>query len=116
VACDILRMSKDDGLCDDYSKLHLYGYPKKELDGIQNKKSDANLRDLTEAQLEEINRALEEYDCGVWQHLQKYQAKGTLRILHPSEHLFATCNPEGSKDISFLLTIQKVEEIARRRL
>jgi hypothetical protein len=112
VACDVLGMGKDNGLCDDHSKLHLYGYQKHETTGVKNKKSDSMSRNMTDAQLEEINAVLEEYDCGVWQHLQKYQAKGTFRILYPSEYLFASCkNVEGAKCITFRDTLETVKEI-----
>jgi len=106
VACEILRM---DSLCDDTSKLHLPGY-KIAVENI-NLKSDKGEHNLTDEQLEEIDRVMNEYDCGVWQHLRKYQEKGLLRILHPSKNLFSTCNPEGDKDMSFYEMLQRIREI-----
>jgi len=78
----------------------------------QNRKPDKNDRDLTIEQLEAINKVFEEYDCGVWQHLKKYQASGTLRILYPSRRLFENCNPKGSRDISFRKALETAAQIA----
>jgi hypothetical protein len=117
VACDILRIgNKSNGLCDDNSHLHLQGRESMltHTSKIKNKKDDKTTTKLTEKQMEDINRAIEMYDCGVWQHLQKYQAKGLLRILYPSEHMFAICNPEGNKDISFRTLVKNMQEIASR--
>jgi len=119
VACDILRMGRnknqDDGgglWCDSNSKLYMAG------NEIQhenlNKKSDEQERDLSEEQMQAIDRVFEEYDCGVWQHLQKYQEQGLLRILYPSEHRFSTCNNlERSRDISFPTLVETVRGIAK---
>jgi hypothetical protein len=117
VACDILQMGRnknqDDGgglWCDSNSKLYMVGLRQNVTD--KNKKSDKNERDLSDGQMQAINRAFEEYDCGVWQHLQKYQEQGLLRILYPSEHLFSTCNLEGSPDLAFRVLLEKVRKIA----
>ena len=102
LACDILRMGNDRGgtdvSCDDNSTLHISNYdvPVRDLD----KREDKAERGLSEGQMEDINRVYEEYDCSVWKHLKKYQEKGLVRILYPSEHLFETCDPS-SPDIFF---------------
>ena len=63
----------------------------------------------------DINRVFEEYDCGVWQHLKKYQEQGLLRVLYPSEYLFEACKPdESNPDISFYDSLLKAVEIASR--
>merc|ERR1712150_187582 len=118
VACDILRMGSEDNdgpgiFCDDQSKLHLpnYEFPVKR----SNVKSDKNQKMLTDKQLADINHVYEEYDCGVWQHLKKYQEQGLVRILYPSKHLFETCKPgKSNADISFYNTMLKAAEIASR--
>lgn len=112
VACEILRMGMNTGLCDDHNRLHLSGYVQPVED--KNNKGDLNLHNLTPEQMEEINTAFEQYDCGVWQHLKKYQDQGTFRILYPTENLFGTCDLQGSRDISFKETLQNIEEIANR--
>mmetsp|Transcript_11658 Transcript_11658/g.24028 ORF Transcript_11658/g.24028 Transcript_11658/m.24028 type:complete len:509 (-) Transcript_11658:69-1595(-) len=110
VACDILQMGKNNNLCDDQSRLHLPNYNGGTRD--QNKLQDKNPIDLTPEQMDEINQVMEEYDCAVWQHLQKYQEQGILRVLYPSEDLFGNCDPNGNRDISFESTMEKVAEIA----
>jgi hypothetical protein len=105
--------NQDDGgglWCDSNSKLYMVGFEQEVTD--KNKKSDKNERGLSDGQMQAINRAFEEYDCGVWQHLQKYQEQGLLRILYPSEHLFSTCNLEGSPDLAFRVLLAKVRKIA----
>ena len=109
VACDILRMPKI--MCDKNSRLHLPGYKAR---GRSNKRKDTTVRNLTDGQMEEINVAFEQYDCGVWKHLQKYQDKGLLRILYPSERLFETCDPKISKNISFISLLENVKIIAKK--
>jgi hypothetical protein len=110
IACDIFRMGMDRGLCDNQSRLHLDGLDEPVKD--QNRIPDKNDRDLTDEQLQAINKVFEEYDCGVWQHLKKYQASGTLRILYPSRRLFENCNPEGSRDISFREALETAAQVA----
>ena len=118
VACDILRMGRnknqDDGgglWCDSNSKLYMAGN-KIQVKNM-NKRSDKRERGLSEEQMQAINRAFEEYDCGVWQHLQKYQEQSLLRILYPSEHRFSTCNNlERSRDIHFPTLLENVRRIA----
>ena len=119
VACDILRVGRnktqDDGgglWCDSNSNLYMAGLETEVKS--KNLKKDKSERALTEEQLQAINRALEEYDCGVWQHLQKYQEQGLLRFLYPSEHLFSTCNNlEMSPDIPFSTLLENVRRIAK---
>jgi len=111
VACDILRMGKDNpGVCDSQSRLHLKAFQHPVTD--QNLKPDKSVRDLTDDQMEAVDRAFDAYDCGVWQHLKHYQAKGTLRILYPSRDLFSSCNPNGSRDISLNELAAMIQEIA----
>lgn len=110
VACEVLRMGEENGLCDDQSRLHLPGYKSSLKD--MNQKADKNVVNLTPDQLDEISSLLEEYDCSVWQHLQKYQAQGLLRILHPNEDLFGKCDPNRTADILFTSTMRKVKEVA----
>ncbi len=118
LACDILKMDTDSttpGLfCDETtSNLHLPDYD--EDVESKNTKRDKKKRNMTDTQMEEINRVFEEYDCGVWQHLRKYQAKGLFRILYPSDRLFESCNADGSNpDISFRKTLEKAAIIAYR--
>lgn len=114
VACDVLRMGSTNDLCDDHSRLHLPEFNERNNDKTKNKKKDKNPIGLTIEQMDEINSVMEEYDCAVWQHLEKYQSKGTLRVLYPSENLFSNCNPHGNRDISFESTIEKVVGIASR--
>eukprot|EP00816_Leptocylindrus_hargravesii_P012082 CAMPEP_0196824458 /NCGR_PEP_ID=MMETSP1362-20130617/91900_1 /TAXON_ID=163516 /ORGANISM="Leptocylindrus danicus, Strain CCMP1856" /LENGTH=378 /DNA_ID=CAMNT_0042204719 /DNA_START=399 /DNA_END=1535 /DNA_ORIENTATION=- len=118
VACDILRMGSEDNdgpgiFCDDQSKLHLPNYEVPvESSNVRN---DKNQKMLTDKQLADINHVYEEYDCGVWQHLKKYQEQGLLRVLYPFEHLFETCKPgKSNADISFYNTMLKAAEIASR--
>jgi hypothetical protein len=111
VACDVLRLGRNNGdLCDGHSRLHLPSYDRPIVH--ENKRRERFPRDLTQTQLEEIDRVLKDYDCCVWKHLKKYQSKGILRVLYPSEHRFETCNPERSRDISFPDTLEKMTEIA----
>mmetsp|Transcript_35004 Transcript_35004/g.68922 ORF Transcript_35004/g.68922 Transcript_35004/m.68922 type:complete len:523 (-) Transcript_35004:52-1620(-) len=124
VACDILRLGKNNGngknnataFCDDYSRLHLPGYVNEPKE--HNKKNDKQSQDMTEEQLEEIERILNKLDCSIWKYLKKYQASGTLRILYPSKNLFATCDPEGidDKDVSFLESLWNMKSVAREGL
>ena len=111
VACDILKMGTKPGLLCDKSILYLSNFD--EPVKPKNTKRDKSFRNLTDVQMDEINRAFEEYDCGVWQHLKKYQEQGLFRILYPSEHLFESCNPDGNTpDISFRETLEKAGTIA----
>lgn len=113
VACDVLKMGTTPGLICDKSILYLPNFD--EPIESKNKKSDHSFRNLTDVQMDEINSAFEEYDCGVWQHLKKYQEQGLFRILYPSEHLFESCNPDGNDpDISFRETLEKAAMIADR--
>eukprot|EP00533_Pseudo-nitzschia_delicatissima_P002480 CAMPEP_0116105024 /NCGR_PEP_ID=MMETSP0327-20121206/14789_1 /TAXON_ID=44447 /ORGANISM="Pseudo-nitzschia delicatissima, Strain B596" /LENGTH=504 /DNA_ID=CAMNT_0003597357 /DNA_START=146 /DNA_END=1660 /DNA_ORIENTATION=- len=113
VACDILKMGDTPDLFCDKSILYLPNFD--EPVEPQNTKRDKSFRNLTDVQMDEINRAFEEYDCGVWQHLKKYQEQGLFRILYPSEHLFESCNPDGNTpDISFRETLEKAGTIAYR--
>jgi hypothetical protein len=111
VACDVLRLTH---LCDEHSRLYLQGYNRSVE--YENKKRDRLSRDLTEEQLSEMDRVLEEYDCGVWRHLQKYQSRGSLRFLYPSKNLLSNCNfrETNEEDLSFLDAMKKVTEIASR--
>jgi hypothetical protein len=112
LACDILRLRTTSDLCDDDSRLYLPGYKEP---GDQNIKEDKSVRNLTDEQMNEIARLFDEYDCSVWQYLKVYQEKGLFRILYPAENLFGSCNPDsGSRDITFVETLEKVREIASR--
>lgn len=115
-ACGIMQLGN--GSCDHLGRLHLS--PPLEGQSDRNRKSDSNIKDLSEEQLEAIDRVLNEYDCGVWMHLQKYQARGFLRILHPSKNLFRCCQKDddgnGTKKIEPILTfhetVRKIRQIA----
>jgi len=120
MACDILQVetnttNRDKNLmwCDENSKLYVPNFEAKKL-GVFNSREDPAPRDLTEEQIEELEQALVQYDCSVWQHLQKYEEQGMLRILYKTKDLFATCDPEGSEDISVFRFTDKTEEIARQ--
>jgi hypothetical protein len=120
VACDILqvetnRTNRDETLmwCDENSKLYVPDFQAKKL-AVFNSREDTAPRDLTDDQIEEMEQALLQYDCSVWQHLQKYEEQGMLRILYKTKDLFATCDPEGSEDISVFRFTDKMEEIARQ--
>jgi len=108
VGCEILRM---DNICDENSTMHLKDFTQriKNRNVIHEEKSKRN---LNKTQLEAIDKILNAYDCGVWQHLQKYQEKGKLRILYPSEPLFESCHPGKDKDISFKTALAQMKEIA----
>jgi len=112
IACDVLKMGSEDnstyGLCDDQSRIHIPDT------GIKNIKKDQAKKNMEVKQLDKINRAYEEYDCGVWRHLQKYQAQGSLRMLYPTKDLFATCNTpdEIRGDIPFGQLLETVRSIA----
>lgn len=113
VVCEILKMgsqkNSSDGLCDDQGRLRL---PKLGNENVRRNPMPLNLK---KGHLEQIDRAYEVYDCGVWRHLQKYQAQGTLRMLYPTKDLFASCNlNEGSRDdISFSELLERVQSIAK---
>jgi len=112
LACDILRLRTTSDLCDDDSRLYLSGY---EEPGDLNIKEDRSVRNLTDEQMNEIDRLFDEYDCSVWQYLKVYQEKGLLRILYPTENLFGSCNPDsGSRDITMVEILEKAKEIASR--
>jgi hypothetical protein len=120
LACDILRVgtkkissSSSSMWCDPSSRLHLPDF-EQEDGGVYNHREDPASRDLTDEQVEEMERAITEYDCSIWKYLRKYEEKGTLRILYKSKDLFATCDSERSKDISVFRLTNKLEEIARR--
>mmetsp|Transcript_17272 Transcript_17272/g.43100 ORF Transcript_17272/g.43100 Transcript_17272/m.43100 type:complete len:476 (-) Transcript_17272:1052-2479(-) len=121
IACDILKMGTDSpvpGMYCENSSIFLpnrgwnwgwgWGWTKD-----KNQRNDKSPRKMTDAELHEIDLILEEYDCGVWKHLKKYQAQGLLRILHPGEHLFENCHPS-SPDISQYETVKRISEIASR--
>ena len=127
IACDILQMGTGkngindndqnrngkhtdiDALwCDEHSRLHLPPPVFKVTN--KNKKSDPAEQDISDAQLIEIERALVDYDCEVWKHLKPYTLKGTLRILHPSKHLFSKCNDD-APEVSFRETTDKIKAI-----
>ena len=120
IACDVLKMgdsannstssdSEDERVCDNEGKLHV-PFEK------QNVRKDKAPKDMDEKELNEINSALEEYDCGVWFHLQKYQEKGNLRMLHPSKDLFTTCKNYSRVDneFSFKDLVTRIRSIARQ--
>jgi len=128
IACDILQMGSgknetddndDNGngkynnidalWCDEHSRLHL---PPPILEfKNKNTKEDSDERNMSDAQLFEIERALVDYDCEVWKHLKPYISKGTLRILYPSERLFSKCNND-TPEVSFRETLDKIKAIA----
>ena len=111
VACDILRLDRD-GRCDASGRLHLPGY---EMPSSRNKKQDRWPRELTDAQLDEIDEILREYDCGVWGHLAPYQSEGLLRILYPSEGLFADCGDTGGgTGVAYETVMERIRSIASR--
>jgi hypothetical protein len=102
VACDVLKVSK---MCNDRGKL-MMSIDTDETDEAdvakdKNKKVDKNDRNLTEKQLNDIDEVMNEYDCYVWKHLQKYNKEGKLRILHPSKsntaNLYNKTGPCGGK-------------------
>merc|ERR1719276_617498 len=101
-------------LCDNHSRLHLSNLSKNKLSikSVINKKGDPNIRNLTDKELEHMERALNDYDCSVWKHLQKYEETGKLRFLYKSKDLFATCNGKQSKDISTYDVAEKLLRIA----
>jgi len=120
IACDVLKMgnsannttsidSEDERVCDNEGKLHV-PFEK------QNVRKDKAPKEMDEKELNEINSALEEYDCGVWFHLQKYQEKGNLRMLHPSKDLFTTCTNYSKVDneFSFKDLVTRIRSIARQ--
>ena len=120
IACDVLKMgnsannttssdSEDERVCDNEGKLHV-PFEK------QNVRKDKAPKDMDEKERNEINNALEEYDCGVWFHLQKYQEKGNLRMLHPSKDLFTTCTnySRADNEFSFKDLVTRIRSIARQ--
>ena len=112
VACDILRMGADDGLCDEKSRLHLPGFVppggQEEEPVVATVGGVDPIMDLTDDQREAIDTALKKYDCGIWQHLRKYQDEGTFRVLYAPEDLFSGCDPDGARDIPFRETIDTI--------
>ena len=110
IACDVLRMGRESGLCDDESRLHLPFNPN--LPGSQNARSDQGNRDLTTDQVSRIERTLIAYDCGVWQHLRKYQEQGLFRILYPSKDLFSLCEPGmNNRNVTLVETMINIKRI-----
>jgi hypothetical protein len=115
IACDILGLDS----CIDERRLQLPRHKirairklKKKI--ITNKRDAPNVLDISNEELDAMNRAYDEYDCGIWQHLHKYQEQGLLRILYPSKTLFATCNPKGDEDTTFHALKEKFLEIASK--
>jgi len=101
LVCEILRMSElcttDDEKRRNYLALPFEGTTRKERQGLTqaaNQREDTSIKNLTSTQLEAMEYAYQHYDCGVWRHLQPFLQKGLLRILHPSENLFATCEQQ----------------------
>lgn len=119
IACEVIKMGQKDPTgtgggvyCDDNSYVFL---PNITIDNIdENKKSDKNSLEVNESQLEDMNRAIQDYDCGVWKHLKKYQEKGLLRVLYPSKDSFLkSCTPD-SRDISYRDLLLGLATIASR--
>ena len=110
VACDVLRLGRDAGLCDEEGRLHLP--PGRTIPHTKNQKEDRHARDLTQAQLRDIERAYGDYDCDVWRYLRRYQAKGTLRVLYPATGRFAACRFRGSAGTSFGALEERIRAIA----
>ena len=114
VGCDILKMGRETGFCDDQSRLHI------PLDMIAgkikenvNSRRDVGARNLTESQIHKMERRMKEYDCGVWQHLRKYQEQGLFRILYPSRDLFNNCKPGmNNRNVSLSETMLALRRIA----
>jgi len=78
---------------------------------IQNAKLDTNPTNLVQEQIDDIERASEKYDCGVWQHLRSYQSQGLVRVLYPSQQLFSTCHPDRDDDIPFRTLLIQIKDI-----
>lgn len=113
VACDILRMGSTDTnhhLCDDRSRLHLSNY-RNRVTEQNTRNEDGKVRNITDEQLKNIDGVLTRLDCSIWKYLRRYQASGTVRILYPSETLFATCDDD-DEDVSFQETMRKISDIA----
>jgi len=111
IVCDVLRI---DAVCDNLGKMHL-----RKEEGVMpiermNARRDHGARDLTDGQMEEIDRAFRDYDCGILQHLEKYRRIGTFRLLHPSKRLLDHCNSYGGTDISFDGLMDSIIKIASR--
>ena len=83
---------------------------------------------MTEQQLNDIDEIINNYDCYVWKHLQKYNKKGTLRILYPSKSNIAnlynktgpcrnsggtTADNDNGKELTFQSMLTKIGTIAR---
>ena len=110
-ACEVVKLG-DGKLCDGDGHLRIPGYQLPAGNLVRNRKRDGSGRGLTDGQMKAIDRVLDMYDCRVWQHLRKYQKRGNLRVLYPSDDLFATCDPGGSRDISYRDTVRRIAEIA----
>jgi len=110
VACDILRMDRD-GLCDVSGRLHVSDYDPRTS---KNMARDRWPRELTDQQLEEMDELMREYDCGVWEHLARYQSEGLVRILYPSKGLFESCGGTGGGGGGFDTLLKNIQAIAGR--
>jgi hypothetical protein len=138
IACDVLKVSN---MCNDRGKLMMSIDTKnngsdEQPDNVaivdKNKKDDKLERNLTEQQLKDIDEIINDYDCYVWKHLQKYNKMGTLRILYPSKSNTANlynktgpCSSSGGtaaadddddnngKELTFQSMLTKIGNIAR---
>jgi len=83
--------------CDEESRLHIPN-PSREKKYTKLSTSIKNLgrnkcpQNLIQEQIDDIEQAFQHYDCGVWYYLRHYQSRGLLRILYPSQELFASCH------------------------
>ena len=133
IACDVLKVSN---MCNDRGKLMMSidttkNGTNEQPDNVaivdKNKKDDKLERNLTEQQLNDIDEIINDYDCYVWKHLQKYNKKGTLRILYPSKSNIAnlynktgpcrnsggtTADNDNGKELTFQSMLTKIGNIA----
>ena len=134
IACDVLKVYN---MCNDRGKLMMSidttkngtnGEPDNVAIVDKNKKDDKLERNLTEQQLNDIDEIINDYDCYVWKHLQKYNKMGTLRILYPSKSNIAnlynktgpcsssggtTADNDNGKELTFQSMLTRIGNIAR---
>lgn len=114
VGCEIFELGE--GVCDHENRMHLERFDgrKYNISNSQNRRDESSMsRNMTKAELDQIEDYLIEYDCSVWKYLRRYQAKGLLRVLNPSPGLFDECDYH-KKDVSYYSTIQRIIQTVER--
>lgn len=112
VGCEILELGK--GVCDHENRMHLEridGRRRYSMANSGNSRDESSMsRNMTEAELDQIDDYMNEYDCSVWKYLRQYQAKDLLRVLNPSPGLFDDCDYH-MEDVSFYSIVERITQV-----